>query len=220
MKKLMLMAALCLMGMAAQAQQNLSWGQGPQVASPDVHADNSVTFNLIAPEAQKVQITGDMLPTKKVEFAGNTYDRGYNYVRSRKYYRCVDDKILGGVCSGAAAYFNIADPLPIRLGAIIATLLLIGLPLPIIYIVMWLATPAALTPEDRLRQQGREVTPENITLQVKEESQKALMPRGETHKGCLIALIIVIFIVFALLFVGPLMAFIGVFFGILSKMPF
>ena len=70
----MLIAALCLSGMAAQAQQNLSWGQGPQVASPDVHADNSVTFNLIAPEAQKVQITGDMLPTKKVEFAGNTYD--------------------------------------------------------------------------------------------------------------------------------------------------
>ena len=74
MKKLMLMAALCLMGMAAQAQQNLSWGQGPQVASPDVHADNSVTFNLIAPEAQKVQITGDFLPPKKVEFGGNTYD--------------------------------------------------------------------------------------------------------------------------------------------------
>ena len=70
----MLMAALCLMGMAAQAQQNLSWGQGPQVASPDVHADNSVTFNLIAPEAHKVQLTGDMLPTKKVEFGGNTYD--------------------------------------------------------------------------------------------------------------------------------------------------
>ena len=74
MKKLMLMAALCLMGMAAQAQQNLSWGQGPQVASPDVHADNSVTFNLIAPEAQKVQITGDFLAPKKVEFGGNTYD--------------------------------------------------------------------------------------------------------------------------------------------------
>ena len=74
MKKLMLIVALCLSGMAAHAQQNLSWGQGPQVASPDVHADNSVTFNLIAPEAKKVQITGDMLPTKKVEFGGNTYD--------------------------------------------------------------------------------------------------------------------------------------------------
>ena len=65
----MLMAALCLMGMAAQAQQNLSWGQGPQVASPDVHADNSVTFNLIAPEAQKVQITGDFLPPKRWNLA-------------------------------------------------------------------------------------------------------------------------------------------------------
>ena len=74
MKKLFVMAALCLMGMAAQAQQNLSWGQGPQVASPDVHADNSVTFNLIAPEAQKVQLTGDMLPPKKVEYQGNTYE--------------------------------------------------------------------------------------------------------------------------------------------------
>ena len=68
--KMMVVAALCLMGSAAQAQQNLSWGQGPQVASPDVHADNSVTFNLIAPEAQKVQITGDFLPTQKIKVEG------------------------------------------------------------------------------------------------------------------------------------------------------
>ena len=74
MRKWMFLAVLCLTGMAAQAQQNLNWGQGPQVASPDVHADNSVTFNLIAPEAQKVQITGDFLPPKKVEYGGNTYE--------------------------------------------------------------------------------------------------------------------------------------------------
>ena len=73
MKQLVFMVAL-LFSLAAQAQQNLSWGQGPQVASPDVHADNSVTFNLIAPEAQKVQITGDFLPPQKVEYMGNTYD--------------------------------------------------------------------------------------------------------------------------------------------------
>ena len=68
--RLFVIAALCLMGTVAQAQQNLSWGQGPQVASPDVHADNSVTFNLIAPEAQKVQITGDFLPTQKIKVEG------------------------------------------------------------------------------------------------------------------------------------------------------
>ena len=72
--KTLLVTAFCLVGMAAQAQQNLSWDQGPQVASPVVNADNTVTFNLIAPEAQKVQITGDFLPPKKVEYNGNTFD--------------------------------------------------------------------------------------------------------------------------------------------------
>ena len=70
MKKILMIVAFCLTGMAA----HLSWGQGPQVASPDVHADNTVTFNLIAPEAQKVQITGDFLPSKKVVFNGATFD--------------------------------------------------------------------------------------------------------------------------------------------------
>ena len=74
MKKMMILAALCLFGLVAHAQQNLNWGQGPQVASPVVNADKTVTFNMIAPEAQKVQITGDFLPTKKIEFGGNTYD--------------------------------------------------------------------------------------------------------------------------------------------------
>ena len=74
MKKLMILAVLCLMGMTAKGQQNLNWGQGPQVASPVVNNDGTVTFNLIAPEAQKVQITGDILPPKKVEYQGNTYD--------------------------------------------------------------------------------------------------------------------------------------------------
>ena len=74
MKKSIIMTVLCLACMTAQAQQNLNWGQAPKVASPVVNPDKSVTFNLIAPEAQKVQITGDFLPPKKVEYMGNTYD--------------------------------------------------------------------------------------------------------------------------------------------------
>ena len=74
MKKTLIMTVLCLGCMAAKAQQNLNWGQGPQVASPVVNADKSVTFNLIAPEAHKVQITGDFLPSNKVEYQGNSYE--------------------------------------------------------------------------------------------------------------------------------------------------
>ena len=70
MKKQFFLAAFCLMGLAAMAQQNLNWGQGPQVASPVVNADKSVTFNLVAADARKVQITGDMLPTQKMKIEG------------------------------------------------------------------------------------------------------------------------------------------------------
>lgn len=48
------------------AQQALSWDKAP-LASPVVNADNTVTFNIVAPEAQKVEITGDFLPVEKVK---------------------------------------------------------------------------------------------------------------------------------------------------------
>lgn len=132
------------------------------------------------------------------KFARDAYDKGYKHVKTHRYYRCANDKVLGGVCSGLAVYTNTGDPLVWRLGAIVVTLLGIGLPLPIIYIVMWLVTPAALTPEDRLRQQGKEITPENLTQQVKEDSQQPVIPVKEKHRGCLIAVIIVLAIIFVL----------------------
>ncbi|MEZ4874978.1 MAG: alpha/beta hydrolase-fold protein [Flavobacteriaceae bacterium] len=39
----------------------------PTLVSPEIHQDHSVTFRLWAPHAQIVQITGNFLPTKKVE---------------------------------------------------------------------------------------------------------------------------------------------------------
>ena len=146
--------------------------------------------------------------TKEAErFTRDTYDMGYKHVKTHQFYRCANDKILGGVCSGLAVYTNTGDPLWWRLGVLALTLLGIGLPLPIIYIVMWIVTPAALTPEDRLRQQGKEITPENLTQQVKEDSQQMVMPAKDTHRGCLIAIIIA----FVIIFVVPIIAFFGTF---------
>ena len=123
-------------------------------------------------------------------FARDAYDKGYNHVRTHRFYRCADDKILGGVCSGVAMYFETGDPLIWRLGAIALTLLGVGLPLPIIYIVMWLVTPAAITPEDRLRQQGKEITPDSLAQQVMDDSQPIIVKNE--NKGCLKAILIVI----------------------------
>ena len=76
MKKLVIaIAALCI-GLSANAQQAL-WG-GPSVESPVINADGTVTFRFMAPKAIKVEVTGDFLPTQKmeVEFNGNkmTFD--------------------------------------------------------------------------------------------------------------------------------------------------
>jgi len=68
MKKLFMIAALCLTGMAAQAQEKLF--QSANVVSPVVNQDGTVTFNLFAPKAVKVEVTGDFLPAQKVEVPG------------------------------------------------------------------------------------------------------------------------------------------------------
>ena len=76
MKKLFIAVAALAIGLSANAQQAL-WG-GPSVESPVINEDGTVTFRFQAPKAIKVEVTGDFLPTEKVEveFNGNkmTYD--------------------------------------------------------------------------------------------------------------------------------------------------
>ncbi len=64
----LLLAAFCLT-VAAFAQQAL--GPGTGLVSPEINPDHSVTFRLFAPKAIMVQLTGDFLPTRPVE-----YERG------------------------------------------------------------------------------------------------------------------------------------------------
>ena len=54
------------------AQQNIFNAQAPM--SPEVNGDKTVTFRIMAPEAQKVQVTGDFLPTQKVKTPHGEYD--------------------------------------------------------------------------------------------------------------------------------------------------
>ena len=65
MKKIIVIAASLFLGVSAFAQQAL-WG-GPQVESPVINADGTVTFRYQAPKAVKVEVTGDFLPTQKIE---------------------------------------------------------------------------------------------------------------------------------------------------------
>lgn len=72
MRKITILAFLSLVCIASFAQQAL-WG-GQDVTSPEIHADNTVTFRFVAPKAVKVQVTGDFLPTRKEETPFGTVD--------------------------------------------------------------------------------------------------------------------------------------------------
>ena len=70
--------------------------------------------------------------------------------------RDTDNAIIGGVCAGVAAYFNI-NPLWVRLIAIVSPFVTFGTAV-LIYVVMWLSMPPARTASDKLRMRGKPVT--------------------------------------------------------------
>lgn len=72
MKKIITIFALAAAVTGAHAQQAL-WG-GSQIVSPEIHPDHTVTFRIAAPKAVKVQVTGDFLPTQKMQTPFGEFD--------------------------------------------------------------------------------------------------------------------------------------------------
>lgn len=83
-----------------------------------------------------------------------------------------DDKMLGGVASGLAAYFGI-DTTLLRLVMILLLIVSMTVPVTIIYIVLWLVLPLARTATDRLVMRGEPVNLENIGRTVTDGFEKA-----------------------------------------------
>ena len=76
MKRFLLTALTVCLALSAMAQQAL--GPGTGIVSPEINADHSVTFRLFAPKAVTVQVTGDFLPTRPVEYEMNGQKLVYN----------------------------------------------------------------------------------------------------------------------------------------------
>lgn len=72
MKKVALFILFSVISYCAFAQQAL-WQAG-DIISPEIHENKTVTFRLFAPNAEKVQVTGDFLPTEKVNTPFGEFD--------------------------------------------------------------------------------------------------------------------------------------------------
>jgi len=86
----------------------------------------------------------------------------------KRFFRNTEDKLVGGVCSGFAAYID-ADPLMVRLAFLLAVL---GFGMgPLIYIVLWIIVPEAKTTSEKLQMRGEKVTVESIEKAIRREAK-------------------------------------------------
>jgi len=85
---------------------------------------------------------------------------------SRRLYRDPENAVIGGVCSGLSAYFNV-DVLLIRILFII--FFFFGGGSLFLYIILWIAVPRAETAAEKLEMKGEKVNVNNIEKAIREE---------------------------------------------------
>ena len=83
----------------------------------------------------------------------------------KKFFRNPEDKVLGGVASGIAAYFGV-DTGIIRLLFVLGIVLFgVGF---LLYIVLWMIAPQANTLTEKMEMQGQPITLSNIEYSIKQ----------------------------------------------------
>lgn len=135
----------------------------------------------------------------------------------RRLYRNPQQKVVGGVCSGIAAYLNI-DPVIPRivfaaplLGMVFFSILdddifffplfTGGLPtLVLLYIILWASLPVATTVAEKLEMRGEKVDVQNLSLAMKGQQEQDTKVNFERASGIrrLFGLLIKIFVFFVL----------------------
>ncbi|MBE9586492.1 PspC domain-containing protein [Mucilaginibacter sp. JRF] len=85
---------------------------------------------------------------------------------SRKLFRDPDERVIGGVCSGIASYFDVRS-VWIRLAFLIAVLLFgTGF---MLYVILWLVVPKAITRADRMAMKGEKLNLQGFKRNFEEE---------------------------------------------------
>lgn len=85
----------------------------------------------------------------------------------KRLYRDSENRVLGGVCSGMSAYFNI-DPAFLRILFVLLIFIGVGIS-AIVYLILWIVVPKVRTTAQRLEMRGEDATISNIQKTVQEE---------------------------------------------------
>jgi len=94
----------------------------------------------------------------------------FNIKTGKRLFRNPEEEVIGGVCSGIAAYFGIQDPLWVRLFFVVVALSGgFGVPL---YIILWAIMPKPKTASDWLAMRGEPINFSNIGRIIQEEVER------------------------------------------------
>lgn len=97
----------------------------------------------------------------------NATKQKYHY--QKRLYRDPERSYIAGVCSGLGEYFSI-DPIVLRI-VFLVLIFFKGFGL-ILYAILWIAVPRALTPRQRLEMKGEPINISNIEKTIREESSQ------------------------------------------------
>jgi len=101
------------------------------------------------------------MPDGSEEFSSANTAASHDEPKSKKkLYRNPDDKVIGGVCSGLAAYFD-TDTVIIRI--LFVALLICGTAGFWAYMIFWIVTPTAKTAMEKCAMHGLAPTMENLS---------------------------------------------------------
>lgn len=119
---------------------------------------------------------------EEIEVEVDNSTAGQSTRSSRKLFRSTDDKVIAGVLGGLGVYFGI-DAIWLRLLFVLLAIASVGIPVGIIYIVLWLVMPKAVTASQKLQMRGEPVNLSNL----KDNIKKNLSSEGLSATGSRVA---------------------------------
>ncbi len=168
---------------------------------------------------------------------------------TKRLYRNDEQKILGGVCSGLAAYFNIdiwiprlIFVFPFIIGLVSGSNTLwwsndwdfgfiprmisgsVGWTMFVAYIILWIAVPAAKTSSEKLEMRGQKVNVNSIVSTVKSDlgtTPSSIEKKNNSGIGVIVRVLIKAFFIFlfAIIALALFVMFIGLLFGGIALAP-
>lgn len=125
--------------------------------------------SVIAVMGKPEEFAGDNQENQKTESTQSEKSSYSEGNKRRRVFRDPDDKVLGGVCSGIANYFDF-DPIWLR-AAFAVSFFVFGSGL-ILYIILCIIIPKAQTTAEKLEMRGEKVDINNISKVVNEEFEE------------------------------------------------